>query len=64
MNYCIARKQEEIPLLLLKVRKTANQIQYNGSKDDLDWRADFKYLNFIIRMKKLRFMLIKGYSVA
>ena len=22
-------------------------IQYDGSKDDLDWRIDFRYLNFI-----------------
>ena len=22
-------------------------VQYDGSKDDLDWRIDFKYLNLI-----------------
>ena len=22
-------------------------VQYDGSKDDLDWRIDFRYLNFI-----------------
>ena len=24
-------------------------VQYNGSKDDLDWRIDFRYLDFIKR---------------
>ena len=26
---------------------TMSYLQYDGSKDDLDWRIDFKYLNFI-----------------
>ena len=40
------------------------QVQYDGSKDDLDWRIDFRYLNFIWFIKKLRSMLIKGCSIA
>ena len=28
------------------------QVQYDGSKDDLDWRIDFRYLNFIWFFKK------------
>ena len=32
---------------LEQLRKNQRHIQYDGSKDDLDWRIDFKYLNFI-----------------
>ena len=28
-------------------------IQYDGSKDDLDWRIDFRYFNFILLKKKI-----------
>ena len=38
-------------------------LQYNGSNDDLDWRIDFKYLNFICIIKCLRSTLIKGCSI-
>ena len=38
------------------------QVQYDGSIDDLDWRMNFRYLNFIYIIKKLRFRLIKGCS--
>ena len=41
-----------------------NEIQYDVSKDDLDWRKDFKYLNFICFMKNLRSRLIKDCSIA
>ena len=34
-------------------------LQYDGSKDDLDWRRDFRYLNFDWFIKKLGSMLIK-----
>ena len=39
-----------------KGRKEGRQkyVQYNGSNDDLDWRIDFKYLNFISITKFLR----------
>ena len=30
-----------------KNQKRLKFIQYDGSKDNLDWRIDFKYLNFI-----------------
>ena len=33
-------------------------VQYDGSKDDLDWRIDFKYHNFICIIKYLRSRLI------
>ena len=33
-------------------------LQYDGSKDDLDWRIDFKYLIFICIIKYLRSRLI------
>ena len=33
--------------LRLALEWVLRQIQYDGSKDDLDWRVDFKYLNFI-----------------
>ena len=33
-------------------------IQYDGSKDNLDWRIDFKYLSFICFIKFFRFKLI------
>ena len=26
---------------------SVNKLQYDGSKDDLDWRINFRYLNFI-----------------
>ena len=26
---------------------SADRLQYDGSKDDLDWRIDFKYFNFV-----------------
>ena len=26
---------------------TGKVLQYDGSKDDLDWRIDFRYFNFI-----------------
>ena len=36
------------------------KIQYDGSNDDLDWRLDFKYLNFVCIIKHLRPRVIKG----
>ena len=36
------------------------EVQYNGSNDDLDWRIDFRYPNFISIIKYLRSRLIKG----
>ena len=38
-------------------------IQYDGSNDDLDWRIDFKYFDFILIVKYLRFTLIKDCSI-
>ena len=35
-------------------------LQYDGSNDDLDWRIDFRYPDFICIMKFLRSRLIKG----
>ena len=35
-------------------------IQYDGSNDDLDWRIDFSYLNFVCIIKYLKSRLIKG----
>ena len=35
-------------------------LQYDGSKDDLAWRIDFKYFNLLDVWKKLRSMLIIG----
>ena len=35
-------------------------IQYDGSNDDLDWRIDFRYLNFICIIQYLRSRVIKG----
>ena len=35
-------------------------LQYDGSNDDLDWRIEFRYLNFICIMKYLRSRLIKS----
>ena len=35
-------------------------VQYDGSNDDLDWRIEFRYPNFICIMKYLRSRLIKG----
>ena len=32
--------------------KNKLEIQYNGSKDDLDWRVDLMYLNFIWFIKR------------
>ena len=37
-----------------------NDLQYDGSNDDLDWRIDFKYLNFVCIRKYLRSRVIKG----
>ena len=28
-------------------------VQYDGSKDDLDWRIDFRYFDYILFIKKL-----------
>ena len=39
-------------------------LQFDGSKDDLDWRIDFKYFNFIYFIQKLRSMKIKSCSFA
>ena len=36
--------------------------KYDVSNDDLDWRIDFKYPNFICIIKYMRSRLIKGYS--
>ena len=36
-----------------------NDLQYNGSNDDLDWRIDFKYLNFVCFIKYLISRVIK-----
>ena len=38
----------------------SHAIQYDGSNDDLDWRIDFRYLNFVCIIKYLRSRLIKG----
>ena len=35
-------------------------VQYDGSNDDLDWRIDFRYPNFICIIKYLRSRLSKG----
>ena len=35
-------------------------VQYDGSNDDLDWRIEFKYLNFVCITKYLRSRVIKG----
>ena len=40
-----------------------SNIQYDGSNEDLDWRIDFRYSNFICIIKYLRFRLIKGCSI-
>ena len=51
---------QNIPVIYLSANKNAaqpkiisyeNHIQYDGSKDDLDWRIDFKYFNFFIYEK-------------
>ena len=39
-------------------------VQYDGSKDNLDWRMNFRYLNFIRFIKNLRSILIKYWSGA
>ena len=39
------------------------EVQYDGSNDDLDWRIDFRHLNFICIIKYLRSRLIKGCSI-
>ena len=46
----------------LKSQKKFNngQLQYDGSNDDLDWRINFRYLNFICIIKYLRFKLNKS----
>ena len=38
-------------------------IQYHGSNDDLYWRIDFRYLDFICIIKHLRSWLIKVCSI-
>ena len=38
-------------------------LKYDGSNDNLDWRIDFKYLDFICIIKYLRSRLIKGCSI-
>ena len=44
---------KELPFLFVVVEKkysldyVNDWLQYDGSKDDLDWRIDFRYLNFI-----------------
>ena len=53
---CSVHKQQIWRVILREILN----LQYDGSKDDLDWRIDFKYLNFIYIIKYLRFRLIKG----
>ena len=43
--------------------QATKELQYDGSNDDLDWRIDFRYLNFIFIVKYLRFKLIKDCSI-
>ena len=38
-------------------------VQYDGSNDDLDWRIDFKYPNFMCIIKYLQFKLIRSCSI-
>ena len=38
----------------LEVQNSAFRSDYSTSKDDLDWRIDFWYFNFIWFIKKLR----------
>ena len=38
-------------------------LQYDWSNGDLDWRIDFRYLDFICIIKYLRSRLIKGCSI-
>ena len=45
------------------IQNCLKMLQYNGSNDDLDWRIDFRYPNFICIMKYLRSRLIKGCSI-
>ena len=42
VTHCTKKK-----ILLIWLKLYAIYIQYDGSKDDLDWRIDFRYLNFI-----------------
>ena len=46
------------------VKMLSSSLQYDGSKDGLDWRIDFRYLNFIRFIKKLRSMLIRYCFIA
>ena len=39
-------------------------VQYDGSKDDLDWMIDFRYLNFNWFIKRLGCILIKSCFIA
>ena len=48
---------------MLAIATFSPELQYNGSNDDLDWRIDFRYPNFICIMKYLRSRLIKGCSI-
>ena len=48
---------------MLAIATFSPELQYNGSNDDLDWRIDFRYPNFICIIKYLRFRLIKGCSI-
>ena len=53
-SYCIRREGK---------KKKEKDIQYDGSKNNLDWRIDFRYLNFIWLIKNLGSMLIEGCSI-
>ena len=49
MNYSISRKQEENPLLLLKVRKTANQIG-SSSVHIVDQNTEKQYQGLTLKI--------------
>ena len=47
-------------MIFAKVKKIHNRfkaLQYDGSRDDLDWSIDARYLNFICCIKELRSMV-------
>ena len=60
----VIRDVEAVDSFQIRGWDSSKYVQYDWSKDDLDWRKDFKYLNFICFMKNLRSRLIKGCSIA
>ena len=58
MDVDVCTFETQTPLIL--AAEKVLHLQYDGSNHDLDWRIDFRHLNFVCMIQYLRSKVIKG----